>query len=180
MAIAEARLAAASDRLEREKAAKRGQIAEMRERIRRFEAGEGPKPNPGPFSFDENRGREVALAHRWVARAGRELAAARQRAAAAADRAGEAAGLPAVPGGGQARAARRREGRRKSGTAPPRQYQPTGGAALAMGGHVRRPQDKREPPIWAASLLSLEPVQAMQIGTFCVAGMIRSRGCRRG
>ena len=79
-AIAEARLQAARDRLEREKAAKRQEIAVMRERIRRFEAGEGPKPNLGPFSFDQDKGREVARARLWVTRAERELAAARQPA----------------------------------------------------------------------------------------------------
>jgi len=54
----------------------------MRERIRRFEAGEGPKPVLGQFSFDENRGREIARARRWLARAERELEAARELAAA--------------------------------------------------------------------------------------------------
>jgi hypothetical protein len=42
MAIAEARPQAAQDRLGREKAAKREEIAVMRERIRRFETREGP------------------------------------------------------------------------------------------------------------------------------------------
>ena len=51
----QARLQAAQERLEREKAAKRQEIAVMRERIRRFKAGEGPKPNLGPFSFDEDK-----------------------------------------------------------------------------------------------------------------------------
>jgi hypothetical protein len=60
VAIAEARLQAARDRLDKEKIAKREEIVLMRERIRRFEAGQGPKPVPGQFSFDENRGREVA------------------------------------------------------------------------------------------------------------------------
>ena len=94
--IAEARLQAARDRLEREKAAKRQQIVVMRERIRRFEAGEGPQPNVGPFSFDENKGREVARARRWVTRAERELAAARQAATAQPDE-----DIAAVPGGGR-------------------------------------------------------------------------------
>ena len=98
VAIAEARLQAAQDRLAGQKAAKREEISVMRERIRRFEAGEGPKPNPGPFSFDENRGREVARARRWVARAEQELAAARQRAAAPP---AEPPGEMAVPGGGR-------------------------------------------------------------------------------
>ena len=98
--IAEARLQAARDRLEREKAAKRQEIAVMRERIRRFEAGEGPKPNPGPFSFDEDRGREVARARRWVTRAERELAAARQAASAPAAQPDGTAAV-AVPGGGR-------------------------------------------------------------------------------
>jgi len=100
VAIAEARLQAARDRLEREKAAKRQEIAVMRERIRRFEAGEGPKPNLGPFSFDEDRGREVARARRWVTRAERELAAARQAASAPAAQPDGTAAV-AVPGGGR-------------------------------------------------------------------------------
>jgi transposase len=101
VAIAEARLQAARDRVDREKAAKRQEIAVMRERIRRFEAGEGPKPNLGPFSFDEDKGREVARARRWVTRAERELAAARQAAAGApAGQPGEDAAA-AVPGGGR-------------------------------------------------------------------------------
>jgi transposase len=99
VAIAEARLQAAQDRLAGQKAAKREQIAVMRERIRRFEAGEGPKPNLGPFSFDENRGQDVARARRWVARAERELAAARQQAASAQPD-GNAV-TSAVPGGGR-------------------------------------------------------------------------------
>jgi hypothetical protein len=101
VAIAAARLQAAQDRLDQEKAAKREEIAVMRERLRRFEAGECPKPNLGPFSFDENRGREVARARRWVARAERELAAARQRATAPAEPPGEMAVASAVPGGGR-------------------------------------------------------------------------------
>jgi transposase len=100
VAIAEARLQAARDRLERERAAKRQEIAVMRERIRRSEAGQGPKPNLGPFSFDENRGREVARARRWVTRAERELAAARQRASGPAAQPGQDAAA-AVPGGGR-------------------------------------------------------------------------------
>lgn len=100
VAIAEARLVAAQDRLAEEIAAKREQIAVMRERIRRFEAGQGPKPNLGPFSFDENRGQQVARAKRWVARAERELAAARaHKASPPAER--EQADLSPVPGGGR-------------------------------------------------------------------------------
>ena len=68
----------------------------MRERIRRFEAREGPKPNLGPFSFDENKGREVARARRWVTRAERGLAVASSSAAQPA----EDAAAP-VPGGGR-------------------------------------------------------------------------------
>ncbi|MFF4764501.1 hypothetical protein [Streptomyces sp. NPDC001292] len=45
MAVAEARLQAAQNRLAREKTAKREQIEAMRERIRPFEAGHGPKPS---------------------------------------------------------------------------------------------------------------------------------------
>jgi hypothetical protein len=45
-------------------AVEREQIMVMRERIRRFEAGQGLKPNLGPFSCDENNGREVARAKR--------------------------------------------------------------------------------------------------------------------
>ena len=98
VAVAQARLQAANDRLSRQVAAKREKIAEMRERIRLFEAGEGPKPVLGPFSFDENRGHDVARAKRWVARAERELEKARAFAhqpdpSAAADR--------PVPGGGR-------------------------------------------------------------------------------
>jgi transposase len=100
VAIAEARAQAARDRLEQQKAAKREQITVMRDRIRRFEAGEGPKPVLGQFSFDENRGREVARARRWLARAERELAAARERAAVPSGQVGEAV-APAVPGGGK-------------------------------------------------------------------------------
>jgi transposase len=76
LAIAEARVQAARDRLEREKAVKREEIAVMRERIRRFDAGEEPKPVLGQFSFDENRGREVARAGRWLARAARSMSPA--------------------------------------------------------------------------------------------------------
>ncbi|MFJ5219594.1 hypothetical protein ACIP98_33435 [Streptomyces sp. NPDC088354] len=77
VAVAEARLQAAQDRLAGEKATKREQIEAMRERLRLFEAGHGPRPVLGPFSFDEERGREVARAKRWVARAENELARAR-------------------------------------------------------------------------------------------------------
>lgn len=77
VAVAQARLQAANGRLSQEVAAKREKIAEMRERLRLFEAGEGPKPVLGPFSFDENRGHDVARAKRWVARAERELEKAR-------------------------------------------------------------------------------------------------------
>ncbi|MFB9840023.1 transposase [Actinoallomurus acaciae] len=100
VAIAEARLQAAQDRLAKEVAAKREQIAVMRERIRRFEAGEGPKPNLGPFSFDENRGQQVARAKRWVARAERELAAARARTSSPPSES-QQADLTPVPGGGR-------------------------------------------------------------------------------
>lgn len=100
VAIAEARLVAARDRLAEEVAAKREQIAVIRERIRRFEAGQGPKPNLRPFSFDENRGQQVARAKRWVARAERELAAARaHKDSPPAER--EQADLLPVPGGGR-------------------------------------------------------------------------------
>jgi len=100
-AIAEARVQAARDRLEQEKAVKREQIAVMRERIRRFEEGEGTKPVLGQFSFDENRGREVARARRWLGRAERELAAVRELVAAPSGQGGQAAAAPAVPGGGR-------------------------------------------------------------------------------
>jgi transposase len=100
VAIAEARLQAAQTRLAQEVTAKREQIEAMRERIRRFEAGKGPKPHLGPFSFDENRGQQVARAKRWVARAERELTAARARKASqSAER--EQADLSPVPGGGR-------------------------------------------------------------------------------
>jgi hypothetical protein len=97
VAIAEARLQAARHRLAEQIAVKRDEITAMRERIRRFEAGEGPKPNLGPFSFDENRGREVARAKRWVARAERELTTAGAATAPTAD----VVGLTPVPGGGR-------------------------------------------------------------------------------
>ncbi|MEU0486096.1 transposase [Streptosporangium sp. NPDC006013] len=100
VAIAEARLQAAQGRLAEEVAAKREQIAVMRERIRRFEAGEGLKPHLGPFSFDENRGREVARAKRWVARAEQELVAARAGRASPPPECGQA-DLSPVPGGGR-------------------------------------------------------------------------------
>lgn len=100
VAIAEARLQAARDRLAEEVAAKREQIAVMRERIRRFKAGKGPKPNLGPFSFDENRGQQVARAKRWVTRAERELVAARARQASPPPEC-EQADLSPVPGGGR-------------------------------------------------------------------------------
>ncbi len=48
-----------------------------RDQLRLFEAGHGPKPVLGPFGFDEDRGREVARAKRWVVRAENELARAR-------------------------------------------------------------------------------------------------------
>ncbi|MFD0884686.1 transposase [Streptosporangium algeriense] len=102
VAIAEARLQAAQDRLAEEIAAKREQIAVMRERIRRFEAGEGPKPHLGPFSFDENRGQQVARAKRWVTRAERELVAVRARQASPPPEC-EQADLSPVPGGGRHR-----------------------------------------------------------------------------
>ncbi|MFD0509971.1 transposase [Streptomyces sp. NBC_00371] len=100
VAVAEARLEAAQDRLAREKAAKREQIDAMRERIRLFEAGHGPKPVLGPFSFDENRGREVARARRWVVRAEDELAKARSAQANAKDQA-TATTVQVIPGGGK-------------------------------------------------------------------------------
>jgi hypothetical protein len=99
VAVAEARLLAARTRLAEQIAVKREQIAAMRGRIRRYEAGEGAKPNLGPFSFDENRGREVARAKRWVARADRELAAARARTTSPSQ--SETADLTPVPGGGR-------------------------------------------------------------------------------
>lgn len=100
VAIAEARLHAAQDRLAKEVAAKREQIAVMHERIRRFEVGQGPKPNLGPFSFDENRGQQVARAKRWVTRAERELASARARTASSPSE-HQQADLTPVPGGGR-------------------------------------------------------------------------------
>ena len=98
--IAEARLRAAQDRLAGEVEAKRAQIAVMRERMRQFEAGQGPKPNLGPFSFDENRGQQMARAKRWVARAERELAVARARKAGPPAEHEQDDLLP-VPGGGR-------------------------------------------------------------------------------
>ncbi|MEU4098867.1 transposase [Streptomyces sp. NPDC026673] len=77
VAVVEARLQVAQDRLASEKAAIREQIEAMRERLRLFAAGHGPKPVLGPFSFDEDRGREVARAKQWVVRAENELARAR-------------------------------------------------------------------------------------------------------
>ncbi|WP_404820447.1 transposase [Streptomyces malaysiensis] len=100
VAAAEARLQAAQDRLAREKAAKREQIEAMRERIRLFEAGHGPKPVLGPFSFDEDRGREVARAKRWVVRAENELARARSAQDNAMDQ-DAATTVQVTPGGGK-------------------------------------------------------------------------------
>lgn len=100
VAIAEARLQAARDRLATEIAAKRERIAVVREQIRRFKAGQGPKPHLGPFSFDENRGQQVARAKRWVARAERELAAARARKTTPPVEGAQADPSP-VPGGGR-------------------------------------------------------------------------------
>jgi transposase len=76
--IAEARLEAAQQRLAEQIMLKREKITLMREKIAQHEAGQGPKPNLGPFSFDETRGQDVARAKRWVARAERELVAARR------------------------------------------------------------------------------------------------------
>lgn len=98
VAIAEARLEAARNRLAEQVEIKRGEIAVMRNRIRAFEAGEGPRPNKGPFSFDENKGREVSRARRWVLRAERELAAAREEKAQSPD---GTVDCPPVPGGGR-------------------------------------------------------------------------------
>ncbi|MEV3987252.1 transposase [Nonomuraea sp. NPDC049758] len=100
VAIAEARLQAAQDRLAQEIAAKRERIAVVREQMRRFEAGQGPRPHLGPFSFDENRGQQVARAKRWVARAERELATVRTRKTAP-EAEGTHSDLSPVPGGGR-------------------------------------------------------------------------------
>jgi len=100
--IAEARLEAAQQRLAEQIALKREKIAAMRERIAVYEAGQGPKPNVGPFSFDETRGHEVARAKRWVARAERELAAARRsRNDAESSHGRQPAEFRVVPGGGR-------------------------------------------------------------------------------
>jgi transposase len=104
VAVAEARLQAAQNRLAEQVAVKREKIAAMRERIARYEAGQGPKPNLGPFSFDENRGQDVARAQRWVSRAERELAAARQAEddnTSASAPPQEPADAGVVPGGGR-------------------------------------------------------------------------------
>ena len=104
VAIAEARLQAAQDRLAEQIAIKREEIAAMRDKLAKFEAGQGPKPNPGPFSFDENRGQDVARAKRWVCRAERELTAARetdQDNASASTPAEEPADMRVVSGGGR-------------------------------------------------------------------------------
>jgi transposase len=71
VAIAEARMQAARDRLEREKAVKREEIAVMRERIRRFEAGEGTKPAWGSSaSMRTGAARSPAPAGGWRGRSG--------------------------------------------------------------------------------------------------------------
>jgi len=71
VAIAEARAQAARDRLEQEKAVKREQITVMRERVRRFEAGEGPKPVLGSSaSMRTGAARSPAPAGGWDGRSG--------------------------------------------------------------------------------------------------------------
>ncbi|GAX57923.1 transposase [Streptomyces olivochromogenes] len=102
VAIAEARLQAAQNRLSQEIALKRERIEVMREQIRRFEAGKGPKPpGLGRFSFDENKGREVARAKRWVARADQELKAAREHVPSAPTEPPAQPAAATVPGGGK-------------------------------------------------------------------------------
>ncbi|MFD8079206.1 transposase [Streptomyces sp. NPDC059718] len=106
VAIAEARLQAAQDRLAHEIALKRERIEVMREQVRQFEAGAGPRPpGLGRFSFDENKGREVARANRWVVRAIQELKAARDARERVLTEPPEPAAAT-VPGGGK-RGARR-------------------------------------------------------------------------
>jgi len=100
--IAEARLEAAQQRLAEQIALKREKIAVMRERIAQYETGQGPKPNLGPFSFDETRGHEVARAKRWVSRAERELVTARESCDDAESSEGQQpAEFRVVPGGGR-------------------------------------------------------------------------------
>lgn len=101
--VAQARLEAAQQRLAEQIMLKREKIAVMREKIAQYEAGQGPKPNLGPFSFDETRGQDVARAKRWVARAERELAAARQARTdiSQASQAPQPAKSCGVPGGGR-------------------------------------------------------------------------------
>jgi transposase len=97
VAIAEARLSAAQTRLAEQIALKREKITAMRARLADYEAGIGPKPNLGPFSFDDQRGQDVARAKRWVRRAERELDTARHTRDTDATTSDERT----VPGGGR-------------------------------------------------------------------------------
>jgi hypothetical protein len=77
VAVAAARVEAAGQHLHEAQARKRERIAEVREQLRLAEAGQGPKPNLGLFSFDETKGREVSRARQRLVRAEQALAAAR-------------------------------------------------------------------------------------------------------
>lgn len=74
--VATARVEAARQHLHEAQARKRERIAEVREQVRLAEAGRGPKPNLGLFSFDETKGEEVSRARQRLARADQALTAA--------------------------------------------------------------------------------------------------------
>ncbi|MCC2280642.1 transposase [Streptomyces sp. ET3-23] len=74
--MAAARVKAARQHLHEAQARKRERISKVREQLRLAEAGQGPKPNLGLFSFDETKGKEVSRARQRLARAEQALAAA--------------------------------------------------------------------------------------------------------
>jgi hypothetical protein len=80
VAVATARVEAARQHLHEAQARKRERIAEVREQLRLAEAGQGPKPNLGLFSFDETKGKEVSRARQRLARAEQALTAAQATA----------------------------------------------------------------------------------------------------
>ncbi|MFC9331647.1 transposase [Kitasatospora sp. NPDC057015] len=82
VAVAAARVEAAREYMQQTQDRKRERIAEVREQLRLAEAGLGPKPNLGLFSFDDTKGREVSRARRRLVRAEGALAEAHDAAAA--------------------------------------------------------------------------------------------------
>ena len=74
IAVAAARVEAAQERLHQAQARKRERIIEVREQLRLAQAGLGPKPNLGLFSFDETKGVEVSRAKQRLSRAENALA----------------------------------------------------------------------------------------------------------